>query len=78
MKPHAATLGVRHARLFVTLVLLRGGLAVVLPIFWFFRILIAAGLLARIDFASRLARRATTAADAAMEMALARPRRCSC
>ena len=44
--------------LFVTLVLLRGDLAaVVLPIFWFFRILIAAGLLAhRLRFAARTTR----------------------
>ena len=75
MQPHTATLSVRNALLFNALALLRGGLVVFLPFFWFFRILIAAGLLA--DRASASLRVSHDApARRPLEMALTRPRRC--
>ena len=68
-------LSILTADLQVFLFPLPRGLIVVLPLFWFFRILIAAGLLA--DRASASLRVSHDApARRPLEMALARPRRC--
>ena len=57
MQPHTATLSVRNALHFLALLLRAGGLVGALPLFWFFRILIAAGLLAqRLHLAARATR----------------------